>query len=360
MVILDEIRGQVGVGSSTRSVAIDCLRAISILWVMEYHFVPLRILNHGMYGVLLFFVISGYCIAISAENSNSAWHFYAKRLGRLLPSLIVCGAVTTAAKHAFPHLIDADRINSWFDYFYCLFALPTLGALQLHYHFPDGAYWSLVAEFQFYVICFVAMFIGNRDRLISFVSAVAVLHSLRSGLTTNGANDFFVFFIAGLSIAAIERGRLAEGFAGLFIAIGLDLYHLIFHFLQPNIPIGFGRTIFLWFAIALVWFASSIHLSRSLQRMLAPLAFIGLISYPLYLFHQDIGYMIIKAVGAGDDGIGILIRGVLVPGFLIFVAWLIYFLVERNAIKPLTALLSGKNVFRVADQKGGQLVAVKS
>lgn len=68
-----------------RSPTIDYLRAISILWVLFYHLVPLKFFGKGTFGVLLFFMISGYCIALSAASSTSCWHFYAKRLGRLLP-----------------------------------------------------------------------------------------------------------------------------------------------------------------------------------------------------------------------------------------------------------------------------------
>jgi uncharacterized membrane protein len=68
-----------------RSPTIDYLRAISILWVLFYHFVSLKFFSKGTDGVLLFFMISGYCIALSAASSTSCWHFYAKRLGRCCP-----------------------------------------------------------------------------------------------------------------------------------------------------------------------------------------------------------------------------------------------------------------------------------
>jgi peptidoglycan/LPS O-acetylase OafA/YrhL len=45
-----------------------------------------EVFSKGTDGVLLFFMISGYCIALSAASSTSCWHFYAKRLGRLLPA----------------------------------------------------------------------------------------------------------------------------------------------------------------------------------------------------------------------------------------------------------------------------------
>ncbi|WP_454647107.1 acyltransferase family protein [Bradyrhizobium liaoningense] len=125
---------------SERSVGIDCLRAISIIWVLLYHFTPLQVFNRDTFGVLLFFIISGYCIAFSVETSQSAWHFYAKRLGRLLPALIVCGLLTTLFKHVMSNLVEPGREVTWFDYAYTLISLPTLNVLHVDHHLPDGAY----------------------------------------------------------------------------------------------------------------------------------------------------------------------------------------------------------------------------
>jgi peptidoglycan/LPS O-acetylase OafA/YrhL len=337
-----------------RSTAIDCLRGIAVLWVLAYHFVPLTIFNRGTFGVLLFFVISGYCIAFSAEQSMSAWHFYAKRLGRLFPALIVCGAITTALKHAFPSLIDADRINSWYDYGYCLIALPTLNVLQRHLVLPDGAYWSLIVEFQFYAVCFFFMLIGFRQYLMRAVCVTAILHSLTAGQTTNGSNDFFAFFVCGMAVAEIARGRVAEGVGGIVVAFGLDLYHLIFHFSQPNIPIEYLRTLFLWIATAAVWGASTLTKDRA-TMWLKPLAFVGLISYPLYLIHQDVGYMIIRWAAIPKDDSGLLERAIALPSFLIIIAWLVYILVERKTIKPLTDFLAS-SVLRITPRQATRMI----
>ncbi|TFV67429.1 acyltransferase [Bradyrhizobium frederickii] len=135
--------GKVGTLQNDRSIGIDCLRAIAILWVVAYHFVPLSIFSKGTYGVLLFFAVSGYCISFSASSSKSAWDFYAKRLGRLLPALIFATLLITAIKHLFPQFIEASRIPTWFDAFYTLFALPTLHILKIDLIYPDGAFWSL-------------------------------------------------------------------------------------------------------------------------------------------------------------------------------------------------------------------------
>ncbi|WP_213775430.1 acyltransferase [Bradyrhizobium sp. dw_78] len=332
-----EVRG----AGVDRSTAIDFLRGASILTVVWYHYVQIPILNHGFYGVLLFFVISGYCIPFSVESSHSGWQFYAKRLGRLMPALIVCGALTTYLKSKFPELMLSDRqVISWWDYVSFLVSAPTLGIFRVPFQMPDGAYWSLLVEFQFYVVCFAGIIVGARDRLIWFVCIVALLHTLTTGLAINGSFDFFPFFICGMGIAAIVRRKVSTGVAAILFAWALDLYHLKFGFVQPSAPIGQGRTEFLWVSTLLVAAAAFCPRNRYIVAVLRPISWIGLISYPLYLVHQEIGLMIIKWLNVPANAW--ILRAVAVPACMALVAWLVYFFVERRLIKPLSAILSGK------------------
>ena len=322
-----------------RSVGIDCLRAIAIIWVLLYHFVPLQIFNRGTFGVLLFFIISGYCIAFSVETSQTAWHFYARRLGRLLPALIVCGLLTTLYKHLAPDLVEHGREVTWSSYFDTLFALPTLNFRQKNYSMPDGAYWSLVVEFQFYVFCFLMMVIGLRERLITVLCAFVIFRTLTTSTDYYTTNDFFPFFIAGMSVASLIRGRTREAIAGLVVAFSVEFYHLYFHIKQPSVPLEPYRSLLLWAGTAAVYLAA--RYDRLLPRAFRALALIGLISYPLYLIHQDVGNMTLRWAHVGSDSTtDVLIRAFVLPAALIIIAWLVYALVEKPAIKPLTALLA--------------------
>lgn len=328
---------------SERSVGIDCLRAISIIWVLLYHLTPFQVFNRGTFGVLLFFIISGYCIAFSVETSQSAWHFYAKRLGRLLPALIVCGFLTTLFKHVMPNLVEPGRGVTWFDYAYTLISLPTLNVLHVDHHLPDGAYWSLQIEFQFYLFCFTALALGLKQRLLALLCVVTIFRTLTTSSDFYTSNDFFPFFIAGMSVAALVRGRTREGIIGIAVAFSLELYHLNFNVKQPSVAIEMYRSLLLWSGTAAVYLAARYDhvLLRSLRAFAVPLAFIGVISYPLYLLHQDIGNMILQWAHIGrDDKSALLVRAIVLPGFLAAMAWLVYALVERPAIKPLTALLA--------------------
>lgn len=328
---------------SERSVGIDCLRAIAIIWVLLYHFVPLQVFNRGTFGVLLFFIISGYCIAFSAEASQTAWHFYAKRLGRLLPALIVCGFLTTLFKNVMPDLVEQGRGVTWFDYVYTLISLPTLNVLHVDHHLPDGAYWSLQIEFQFYLFCFVMMALGLKQRLLALLCVVTIFRTLTTSADFYTSNDFFPFFIAGMSVAALVRGRSREAIIGIAVAFSVELYHLNFNVKQPSVAIEMYRSLLLWSGTAAVYLAARYDhvLLRSLRAVAVPLAFIGVISYPLYLLHQDIGNMILHWAHIGrDHNSALLVRAVVLPGFLAAMAWLIFALVEKPAIKPLTALLA--------------------
>ena len=72
---------------------IDGLRAVAVLIVIAFHAFPSWVPG-GFIGVDVFFVISGYLITLlimhGLEQKNfSYWTFYASRVRRLYPSLIV-------------------------------------------------------------------------------------------------------------------------------------------------------------------------------------------------------------------------------------------------------------------------------
>jgi peptidoglycan/LPS O-acetylase OafA/YrhL len=77
---------------------IDGLRAIAVLAVIAYHF-DAPLLPGGFTGVDVFFVISGFVVSLSVSGLDGiglpafAGFFYARRLFRIAPALIVGFAV---------------------------------------------------------------------------------------------------------------------------------------------------------------------------------------------------------------------------------------------------------------------------
>ena len=325
-----------------RSLGIDCLRAVAILWVVAYHFVPLPIFSRGTYGVLLFFVVSGYCISLSAQSSKSAWDFYAKRLGRLLPALIFAALVITAIKHAFPQFIAADRIPTWFDALYTLVAFPTLNVLNVYHTYPDGAFWSLRIEFQFYLLCALFIAVGLRKYLLPAICAWCLIRFALSNPANPYSNDFFAFFIAGLSVASYAAGHRIQSLIGVAVAIFLEGAHLLLSYQQPSIPIEAPRFVMLAVSIAAVFLA--VHVNT--PRFLKPVAFVGLVSYPIYLLHQDLGAMALAFFDVPNSNrlIPTLIRGLVVPPILVGIGALVYFYIEKPFTGHLTGWLRGLRV----------------
>jgi peptidoglycan/LPS O-acetylase OafA/YrhL len=148
--------------SSTHIPAIDGLRALAVFAVVLYH-LGISWIPGGFLGVDLFFVISGYVItrlildSIESANGLDIKKFYAARIRRLFPGLIVLLIVTSLMTALFapdairrfikdvPYVLSGT--NNWHlvalqqDYFQAIGRPPLLQHT-----------WSLAVEFQFYLI----------------------------------------------------------------------------------------------------------------------------------------------------------------------------------------------------------------
>ena len=80
--------------NKSRRIDIDVLRAISVVSVIIFH-LDKNLFPLGYLGVDIFFVISGYLITtllmteLVATGKISTLNFYARRIRRLLPALLV-------------------------------------------------------------------------------------------------------------------------------------------------------------------------------------------------------------------------------------------------------------------------------
>jgi peptidoglycan/LPS O-acetylase OafA/YrhL len=143
--------------------AIDGLRAIAVLAVALYH-LDKNLVPGGFVGVDVFFVISGFVVSLSMARVRVASlreftiHFYARRLYRIAPALVVCLLVTSllacmfipqawlshtnrsTALAAFFGFSNFVLARSWNDYFAPLAEFN-----------PFTHTWSLGVEEQFYL-----------------------------------------------------------------------------------------------------------------------------------------------------------------------------------------------------------------
>jgi peptidoglycan/LPS O-acetylase OafA/YrhL len=85
---------------------LDSFRFIAILCVLLFHFTNqlttqypygnffLRIFSYGYLGVQFFFMISGFVISYTLENTANLRSFYRNRFTRLFPPMLLCSLIT--------------------------------------------------------------------------------------------------------------------------------------------------------------------------------------------------------------------------------------------------------------------------
>src|SRR5688500_16219513 len=285
---------------------IDGLRALAIALVVGYHAVP-GLLRGGFVGVDVFFVISGYLISriLAADTGPGKFRrFYERRARRLLPALAVVLAATLAlgcqlllsqelhrlARHALAAALFVVNLVLWRDSGY--FDTDALEKPLLHL-------WSLGIEEQFYFVwpaLFWALLRRGARGALGATAALALASFAATVLVAQAAPEavfylpWFRFWelLAGALVAQVPAlGPAAQrSWRGLLVSLaGAGLV------LAGAVLIDPGRPFPSWPALApvlgaalLLWGGEHTWLGR-VPLSARPVVGLGLISYPLYLWH---------------------------------------------------------------------------
>jgi len=286
---------------------LDGLRGLAALTVVLHH---LQVFGAGHFAVMVFFVISGYCITAAAESCRQSGigfgAFMRRRVTRIYPPYLLAIAfftLTRLAKIALGEHNDLRRsvvvwvqnltLTQWVsDVFH-----PVASSTDNKTLFVT-AFWSLNYEEQFYFVMAIALLLAIRRRvpLIAPVSILAVV-----GLIWNWAIpgnwscgvfiEYWVHFALGSTLFLIlcryteRRARFA--FVALIALLGAACAGRILHWNGPDgndlsamVELSFLSTV----TLALFLRPFSERISRS--PLWRPIAGIGAISYSLYLIHQ--------------------------------------------------------------------------
>lgn len=349
---------------------IDGLRALAVLAVVTFHGFP-EILAGGFVGVDVFFVISGFLISgIILDETRvgtfSLQRFYARRVRRIFPALLLVLVVNLMAGWWLLLPVDLVRLGkqlaasaAFVSNFYLWF--------QSGYFSPDARtfpllhLWSLGVEEQFYIV-WPLIIIGLRRSPNWTISAIVLIaissFCLNIALIDNHEADFYSpvtrawELMLGASLAWLRRRdglvlpskRSADitTIAGLILIVGST-----FFFDQQSSYPGWlalvptiGTSLILWSG-ASSGVASSILSARVL-------VFVGLISYPLYLWHWP---LLVFSEAFKFAPLTPLERGLAIAVSFIL-AWLTYELVESRfragrVNRTQIAALSGGMIFIV-------------
>ena len=302
--------------------AIDGLRAIAVLAVMVCH-LERSWLPGGFTGVDVFFLISGFVVTLSMTDQcfssvrAMVAFFYARRLRRIAPALIVMLLVASLASVLFvPDAWLSEIIPSTgFSAFFGL-SNVTLASQTETYFAPRAEYntflhtWSLGVEEQFYLIfpALIALVTVERlrrwRRIALGTIAILSLASLALSIWLTPRDPVFSFFMLparfwelglGMILAlTLERWRPALARLPAVAHDGLALVGLAglagaFAFADDAAfpyPWALAPVLATALLVASVTAAQGGRAARALS--LAPVAYVGRISYSLYLWHWPV------------------------------------------------------------------------
>jgi peptidoglycan/LPS O-acetylase OafA/YrhL len=284
--------------------ALDGLRGVAILLVMAHH---AGHLSGGVYGVHLFFVLSGFLITTilldewRQHGRVSLLRFYRRRALRLLPALFVMLAVIVGVEIAGGGSFPLPALYG------VLYVSNFAKALGVHLA-PLSHLWTLAQEEQFYLLwppVLLVLLLGRRvnpRRMIVFLAAAAGLaaaHRLElawSGAATERvisapdtmSDPLLVGCAAGVAytFSFAHRAQRLVARAGwlwlLAIAVVIAVGATPSVYVVGIIPLELATAALI---LALMASRDSV-LSRALS--FRPLVGVGVISYGLYLWHDPL------------------------------------------------------------------------
>ena len=279
---------------------IDALRGLAAMAVVLYHYStrfgqlypqapqPSWALPGGHFGVNLFFIISGFVIFMTITRTRRPADFVVSRFSRLYPAYWAAVALTFAITLGLSlpgKTVNGAAALANLLMFHGLFGVPHV----------DGVYWTLEVELLFYAMALLLFTTRQLARVHLFLLALLALRLAYQ------ASSVLLHVDLSWTISRL----LILPFIPWF-ALGICIY-------QWSRPAGFGSADKLSTAtaggallslaavdslgialLALVFGAAVLAAAQGRLRWLENRWFVwlGAISYPLYLLHENIGWAV--------------------------------------------------------------------
>jgi len=325
---------------------IDGLRAVAVLFVLIFHAFP-SLLPGGFTGVDIFFVISGFLISGIvidglSDSTFSFLQFYTRRIKRIFPALIVVLVFVFSVswlillgeeyKQLGLHIAAGASFVSnfvfWHEAGYFDNAAQTKPLLHL---------WSLGIEEQFYVIwplllavtwkmrgSFLYMVLGVA--FFSFASSTYLVNTDSTAAFYSSLSRFWEIAIGG-ALAHVVRRRAPPNVqrSNVLSLLGISfiLVGAVFITSEKAFP-GWWALIPTVGALLVIYAGEKSILSRKLLGNSA-LRSVGLISYPLYLWHWP---LLTFARIVEQENISVFMRLIAIA-FSFVLAYITYKYIER-------------------------------
>lgn len=366
-------------GAGSHVLALDGVRGVAILMVLCVHFIgdapaytalqrmAVKVANYGVWGVDLFFVLSGFLITGLLEDSKGSAryfrNFYVRRTLRIFPLYFAVLALLFVVLPALPApyppaLAESARHQAWL----WLYASNVYLAIHRGWVLPYvGHFWSLAVEEQFYLLWpIVVLSFGRRSLFVVCAVATVLALALRVGLSIAGAGElaqltltpcrfdalcvgaFLALAVRSVGHECVARAarRWLAPLLGLILLVsawnasGGPLADAVLPVRGTLVALVFGAQL----AISLADRTGSSTLSRLLRSRW--MRFLGTRAYGLYVFHGIIAYGMVEhrdalaALGARiGSGAAIVVAAGAGTGVSILLATASYELFEKPFLR---------------------------
>lgn len=342
---------------------IDGLRFIAIISVVLFHLFGFisekdnhtylnqldfsflkNILNHGELGVNLFFVLSGFILALPfakhhikfTEKINLKSYFY-RRITRLEPPYIILMAILCFACVYTEKIQITEAINSFFAslaYSHnILFNSPS---------FINAVAWSLEIEIQFYILVPILTLMfsvknKNKRRIVILASIFfAILVSYYLNLKFYFISDYLHYFLIGfLLVDYFLEDNIKKNSTILRSIISLLSLFIIFYFDKSYFAFKDGELMWELVLVGLIfisYYNIIIHKSLSFfsNRIITN---IGGMCYSIYLLHfviiSFVGNPLLKLNFSGNQIINTIVVYIVLLLSILIISTVFYLLIER-------------------------------
>ena len=302
--------------------ALDSFRGIAILMVLFFHFFSrwtslypyedkYDYFRYGKFGVHFFFMISGFVIFYTMDNTDTFKKFWMNRYVRLLPSMFFASIFT----YFFFVFFDTQLLFPNSHYYKNIlvsltFIQPDLFSslvnYKINFDYISGSYWSLWVEIQFYLFASLIYFIfPKKFQLYFFLTAIIIL-CLNYSLSNIYKNSDLIFkieslrtifnlihalplFCIGSVFYILYKNNKNSGTNPFFLKVSFVFF--LFTLLIDNKEDLLLIVIMLFFILL---FFLMIYYPRSITFLNNRfLNIIGVSSYFLYLIHENLGVFLI-------------------------------------------------------------------
>lgn len=335
---------------------IDLLRFLAAIAVVLYHYtfvgnldspelqtvtypVLAEYTRYSYLGVNLFFLISGFVILLSANN-RSAVEFASSRFIRLYPAFWASVTLTAVGLYFFGGSFFSVTIPQ-----YLMNMTMVSGFLDVKQ--IDGVYWTLLVELIFYTLIFllllfkliryIELFLGIWLGIVLLSLIVSPLPLLVRFLFIPEWAPYFIsgslFYLIHSKGLDLTRGLL------LLSAYLLSIYYSVIEvgLLKEGLNVYYNSLVpVAWVTVFYIIFILIISHKMNWLRS-ASLIKVGLLTYPLYLIHANLGYLVFNHFAGSINKYLLLLLIIL---FMLTFSWLIHYIIEKPLAKFLKRMIN--------------------